>query len=350
MPIADAHITQYPGFPLAGGNHSIAFTTFLLDAAGEKAAFIFQVPKSGTISHVHLRSNTVTTAGDADIRLETVDTTTGDPTGTLAGTNSNATLNIATGTTWYRVALTAGLAVTRGDLLALVVANTTGNYTITMFDGTTSGRSYPYTDFFTASWVKFSNTMVAIIEYNDVTYPYLPGAFPVKTLTNIAISTTTTPDEIGNKFVAPGPLRVIGCGIYGNVSQAFELHLYDSGNTSIASVTTAADPQVRSAVGAGMHEYYFNTDVTLTAGATYRIVLKPTSTTSLTVQVLDLDQAGYMSAMPGGTNWQYTSRVDAGAFSETSTRRLPIWLLVDGISDGAGGVRVHPGMSGGINA
>lgn len=349
MAMTDVAMFGYPGLFPRGASRNFAFTTITLDAAGEKSATVFQVPKTGNISHVHFRSNTVSSAGNADIRLETVDTSTGEPTGTLVGVNTNATLAVNTATNWYRVALTAPAAVTKGALVALVIENATGNYQTTLTDSVVLDNNFPYsTSFLSGAWTKHQSPLVMLVEYDDATYPAIPGILPIKTLTSVNVNTGSTPDEVGLKFTAPGAIRAAGVWAYFDCDNDCEIHLYDSGSSSIASVTTAMDPQVRFSTNQGSHFYLFPTPVTLTAGATYRLAFKPTSGSNVVVPVFDIDQAAYMAAFPGGMDMVYTSRTDAGAWSETTTRRPQIGLLVDGIDFGGGGVIGPGGLRGGF--
>lgn len=338
MAMTDYPTHCFPGIIIRTGNRTLALQAVTLDAAGEKATCVFQVPKTGNISHVHFKCGTVTSSGDADVRLETVDATTGQPSGTLVGTNTNATQTISSSNTWFRVALTASASVTVDTLIALVISNSTGNYQVSLTDAVACVNNFPYSNNFVGgAWATQPYTMVMLVEYDDTTYPLLPGILPIKTITNVNLSTGSTPDEAGLKFTAPVSLRAKGVWAYFDCDNTCEIHLYDSGGSSIASVVGGIDPQVRTGNSAGSHFYYFGASVTLTAGATYRVVFKPTSGSNITIPVFDIDNAAYMSAFPGGTDMVYTSRTDAGAWSETTTRRPNIGLLVDGIESGGGG-------------
>ena len=107
-----------------GQNYDLSDDTdFLLDAAGEIAGFVFRAPKAGEIDQIHFRTGTVTTGDDLDVRLETVDAANGDPTGTLADTNSNATQAVGNGDddTWFAVSLTASATVTADTPYAIAL-------------------------------------------------------------------------------------------------------------------------------------------------------------------------------------------------------------------------------------
>ncbi len=94
--------------------------SLLMDASGEKAAFIFKIPKSGTITEIGFRTGAVTTADTLKAGLYTVDTS-NNPTATayggmVAGTQASPAAN-----TWYAVALGTNCTATAGDVVAVVI-------------------------------------------------------------------------------------------------------------------------------------------------------------------------------------------------------------------------------------
>ena len=81
----------------ASNGNAAFFAVGVIDANDEKVAFVVLLQKAGDISTVHFRTGTVTTGDDVLVRLETVDQTTGNPTGTLWGTTTSATVTVADG-------------------------------------------------------------------------------------------------------------------------------------------------------------------------------------------------------------------------------------------------------------
>ena len=78
---------------------------FCLPKGAEKLAFIFVVPKTGTIDRVSFSLGTVTTDDSLDIGLETVDATTGAPTGSAYGSSAVATQASVASNTAYEMTL-----------------------------------------------------------------------------------------------------------------------------------------------------------------------------------------------------------------------------------------------------
>lgn len=335
MAITTTPLFTFPSswFPTSGSFQP--YTGLTIDAAGEKAAFVCRAPKAGTISKVAFRTVTFTGGGDVDVRLETVDLTTGDPSGTLLAANTNGTQTIAAANTVYTKTLTAGAVVTRGQLLAAVIAYTSGNYQIAAVTNTLRGDGgFPYSDHFTAAWAKQSFSPAVAFEYDDGSYSPMMGVLPPATLTSLAIASNTTPDEVGVQFTVPVSVQVCGFYIAVELDQDGDVVLYDSASTALATVSL--DKDCRMTTSSGFFVGRFTTQITLTAGATYRLAFKPTTTTNLTFWVLDVT-AAMMAAFPGGTAWVYTSRTDAGAWTDTTTRYAPLGLICDGIDAGTSG-------------
>lgn len=336
MAIVATPIFEYPDFWFHCTTQFVPYTTLVIDAAGETVGFIVRAPKAGTISKIAYRVVGVTTPGNADVRLETVDLATGDPSGTLWAANTNATQAISTANIAYTTTLTAGAVVAQGNLLAVSIVNATGNYQIAAVTNTMRGDGgFPYADHYTGAWTKQIFQPVVACEYNDGSYAPMLGTLPPGINNTVTYNTGTTPDEGGMLFTAPVGFRVCGWYAAADFDGDCEIVLYDSNNNVLA--TCALDKDVRSNTAAGTLVGRFSSQITLTAGASYRLIIKPTTATSLTFYFLDVASAALMDCFSAGSSWLYTSRTDAGAWSETTTRFLPMGLMCDGIDAGTSG-------------
>jgi hypothetical protein len=318
-----------------------------IDASGEKVAWIIQAPKDGTIDQVEFRTGTTTTGDDVDVRIETVDAATGDPTGTLwnSPTNTtNATVTIANGddNVWKTATLTAGAVVTKGQLLAIVVVNgASGNIAIAAsLDNISHQVKFPYVSHYTASWAKqtAARNLVVAVRYSGGTYGYVPAAWPISVLSAATtFASNSTPDERGIKFSLPWPVQVCGFWAFVDLDPAdVTVKLYDSdGSTVLESLAIDKDQQV-SAISRPSH-YLFDTVVNLSKDTDYRLTLLPGSTTSVSIGHLTVNAAANWQAFPGGEDFHYTHRTDAGAWTDVTTERPLLGLLVSGFDDGAGG-------------
>lgn len=328
-------------------------TGITIDAAGEKAGFVFRVPKTGTIDRVGFMVRGVTSSQTLRAGLETVDTTNYLPTGTQYGGSAVGTQAAPAADTFYEVTLGTAATATEGNIIAIVVQfdATTGNLIIGQIDNESGGAntSFPFVCAYTASWAK-DNTRVGVfsVRYSDGTYEPIGQCIPTAPRADTFINTGSTPDEMGNRFTVPGPCRVAGIfsGVNHNAA-AVDYVLYD-GTTALATISI---PAGHSASNVGYETYYFDTPVTLAAGTVYRLVAKPTSTTNINVREVIVSAAGMMDMLPGGSDWYKTSRTDAGSWTDDTLRRIwALGIFIDQIDDaaGGGGMIVHPGMSGGM--
>ena len=87
-----------PAYSMNGGLNQ---ATFQINAAGEAYAWVQTATQTATIRRVGFYVTAVGTSGDVDIRLETVDLSNGEPSGTLQAASATTTDTIsATGWHW----------------------------------------------------------------------------------------------------------------------------------------------------------------------------------------------------------------------------------------------------------
>ena len=336
-------LLAYPGSK-DGLQASTSTTT--LNAGGNYIASIIRVPKTGNISAFGWFPSTVSGSGKVELRAETVGTD-GLPTGTLWGTNTNLAAIAPTSNTWRWDTLTAVAAVTRGDVIAFKLLYESGtSVAVRRWSNALYGfQGAPYGAINGALAVPF----IGAVQYDDASIPFT-GMLPISSNTlTVTIAQSGTPDEAGLKFTVPMACTIAGFGLaVGTAARTFDAVLYDGSNNVLASLSVDTDvAQNATAPGA----FLFATPVTLTAGATYRLVIKATSGAStITVTKFLVDASGTRAALPGGTDFLWTERTDAGAWTDTTTAVPQIDLLLSQIDDGAGGggLLVNPGMSGGF--
>jgi len=309
----------------------------IIDATGEKVGFVFQVPKTGTIDRVCFRVRDVTTSQTLRAGLETVDATTGAPTGTQYGGSAVGTQAAPVQQTFYEVTLGTAASATAGDTVALVVQfdSTVGNLRLGQIDGLSGGprAGIPYINHYTTAWAKSqSGVPLMAIRYDDGSYENI-GAMPFASRTDTAFNSGSTPDEIGNYFTLPGPMRAAGVFAIATPTGAFDIVFYE-GSTALRTISV--DPDVVGNAGAVEFFLRFSSPVSLTASTAYRIVFKPTTTTNISVRQLGVLSTAMLDVLPGGSDWYKTSRSDAGSWTEDNTARIwGLGILFDQIDDGA---------------
>jgi hypothetical protein len=328
-----------------------------LDAAGEYSGVVICAREAMTISHVGFRPGTCTGAPTADIRIETVDATTGLPTGALWAANTNiVSATLVTGT-WALEALTASASIARGDTFCLKIAYNNGTSTQTgAYAGVLISSILPYRVDNTGSpaTALLSTHFNAALGSGATTFYAVPGLLPASSVANNTFSNSVAGAKRGLKFRVPFKCRVVGARYFTNgASGNFNIILEDSGGSELSSSSTAYDGNLMAALGTGMADCYFVNSVTLSPATDYRVMVQPSSATNCNISTATLPSADYRAAWPHGTNCLYSTYTTAGGYVDTATTQIPVMdLLIDQLDDGAGaggGLIRHPGMSGGLN-
>ena len=327
---------------ITGGGSTPAYLALLLDASGEQAGAVVQAPKTGAVRKIHWRTMAVTTPTDTDVRLETVSASTGKPSGSLFGTNTNGTQisgNI-TANTWMTTTLTADASVTVGDMLAIVIAPTgSPNFEVARLSSSiVIGQQLTYTILKSGgTWGSVSGNAAPVValEYSDGSFAYML-ATPFSAISATVTSSTSTPDEIAMKFTAPFACSVNGFRALLNIagSTSITAVLYDSNSSVLSSITIDTD---QTAQGAPLDlTGLFTSPTTLTRGEVYYLALKPGTSTSHTIYAFSVASVAILDQMSGGQAFHYAERTDAGAWSATTTKRPLFSLLISSIDDGTG--------------
>jgi hypothetical protein len=329
-----------PGF--AGSlQHSTAAT---IDASTELCAGVFTVPKAGAIRTVEFRTGAVSVnaASRLNVRIETVSTTDGNPTGSAYGGMTTGTAGAApVANSWNSITLgTDATVVAVGDTIAAVV----GYGTFTAADsvvvscvnsGNSASLNFPYVDAFVGgAWAK-SSTMVPCmaIGYSDGSYEYIQGVMPILTFSSQTYASNTAgSDEYGLSFQVPFPTRLRGAIIDLDADGDCEVILYTG---TSATETITIDKDQRSSAIRRYQYFRFPTGPTIAANTTYRLAVRPTTTTSVVLGTFIVNAAGLFDQMGGGQNFRLASRLDQGAWAaDTTTQRPNICLEFDQFDDG----------------
>lgn len=336
---------EFPPIPFgAAGTIALSTGTFTLDAASEKAAAVFEASRACSIRKIHFRTGTVTTGATLDCRVETVSAVNGDPSGTLFAVNTNVShvLNNTDDNVWLSTAnLTADATLAQGDRFALVIVNpavSAGNFILAHASDALVG-SWGYGDLFTASWAKQTNYPMIIAECSDGSFltPLLPGFYPASAVGSTTFNNTSTPDERGVVITPQFDCRTSGGWLWISVAAGigWDVVLYAADGTTPLATRTFDSDQLRT-TGTDFIRFSWTTSVELAAGTQYRLVYKPTSASNIVIEHIDVNSAAILDQMGGKQACHHTQRTDAGAWSETTTRRTMIGLQIDAVDDGAG--------------
>jgi hypothetical protein len=327
-------------------------STYLMDATSEQAVLVFRAPKAGNLQGFGAYFGAVGNQPNNGLKFsfQSVSLTTGLSTGTILGATNGAHATTAANTPnaagWTDPGnFSEVAAVSRGDLLAAVIAFSS----FSASDSVTVGglvvnnfvRGFPYG--LTVTGTKNTNVVPIFgIRYDDGTYvDVIHDVWAVTGLNSTSINTGTTPDEMGMAFQVPFPctLKAVMVTLQVAAGANYDIVVYDSDGTT-ALTTQSVDGDLTSSTATVFHEHYLDADVSLLANTTYRVVIKPTTATSLVFMDHSFQNLALMDTSEGGSAWYLTARTDAGAWTNynSGTFRKPrISLLLNGFDDATGG-------------
>lgn len=328
-----------------------SYSSFLLDTNVKKCAVIFEVPETGTLDKAEFRSGAVTINAASVMRasFQTVSGANGDPSGTQDQFRDITQPNFPANT-WIVPGLMTSdgtdtgtkRSVTRGQVMALVVeystftaADTANIVGVANAVGGADLIGRPYIDFNGTGAFVHQNAAIGVmaLKYNDGTYKYT-GCLPWSAINaGTNINTGTTPNEIGNSITFPSSVSVAGCWVLWNAVGAgrdFNIKFYDTdGTTTLENFTVDADVIQNNGVPR-FHYFRFASSHTLTASAAYRLTVVPQTASSNQYLDFTINAAAVMDALEGGQSIFRTERT-GGAWTDTTTKRVLMGLLVDGL-------------------
>lgn len=328
-----------PKPPANFASNAPGFTTIVTLTAGtHKGAFVFRVPKTGNTKAIGFRLGTVTTPQDLRVSFQDVSATDGNPDGT-----EDQTVVIASGSlvaSGWNTTGTITRAVTRGDLLAVVIQADSGTPNLQISCpqyGNGDVTEFPYVVPFTSAWgTKIGRVGSLSLQYDDNSYEPIEGfAYPYSDLPTVAYNTTSTADEYGLKFQVPFACKVNGGWMSSDIDGDGDIILYDSdGSTALATASIDKDQDANG----GRFYFTFSAEVTLLANTYYRLVLKPTTTTNLTLRYFEVASAALLDMCDLGQLAHLTNRADAGAWTDVTTQRPWMGVQISAIDIGASSI------------
>lgn len=321
-------------YPTSDYNAAAYTALAAISVASDKFATVFQAPTTGTVTGCVFKLGTVTTGCTLDVRLETVDIF-GNPSGTLAGTNTNASLVMAAtdDNLVLSVTFTASVSVTQGQFLAIVVVNnatTPGNFAVRGMAGGNL-KMLPYgVRQIAGVWTKQAAVMAALLNYGG-TFFKQEGMMPMigTAPTTTAFNTGTTITQVGNNFTAPAKLRVTGAWFYmGNtVPGNYSIVLYEG---DLVATTILVNGYHRK-ITTGTHFVKFTTSYTLKPGVLYRIVLKAEDTNNISMDYMTANSTAMMNGYTGESTMRYV-QFAFGSFSVNTAIIAQIGVICDAIN------------------
>jgi hypothetical protein len=334
---------KLPWGPASMRHYGTLSNTVDFNDADNSMAGVFMIPKSGHVTHVGLRINSVTGVCPAfNIGLVTVGAD-GHPTTTAYGTATNPTFVPAGSDVWQWVELTAHTDVVVQEFAAVRVWPTASapdaTHKFRMQISSNGSTVMPHTKNYTTSWAVFLQWPAIAMRYDDGdVYPIpLTGTSSYRD-----IRTTSTPDEYGIKFSPPWDCKVSGTifsALNATATADLSIVLYDAANNILQSWSLDNDILYPSFTNG---PYWLHcSPVSLTKDATYRLTALPQTANYWSIDEIQMDDAladgNCRYSIPDGKRFSGTWRTDAGAWTDSLSRMAFMALLLDEISLPAAG-------------
>lgn len=191
-----------------------------------------------------------------------------------------------------------------------------------------------------ATWTAQAFLPTLVLVADDGTLGYIRGGYFLSTINTRTFNSGSTGsgglnagDERGLEWVQDVTQKVCGARLHITVSGAtsdLDVVLYE-GTTAVATVSVDANSTLTNS--ARTLDVWW-APITLTAGLTYRLILKPTTANNVSLISATLSAAGERAFLHG-TAAGGNSRTDAGAFGTLDTTEMPmIALWISHIDDG----------------
>jgi hypothetical protein len=317
-------------FPLPFTNVALSAIQ-TMSTASHYSARVLRIPTAGNIDAVIVGTQVASTPVPLTVRVEGVSTA-GNPDGSLIHANATGTMggNVSA-VAVTAVSLTAAVAVTRGQLVSLVVLPSTTPVSVQITSCTVGvpGGGFPYSLVSTnagGAWSKVTNSEAVIgVRYDDGTCVFDGQPLPlVSALTARAIGTgtgATTGTRRGNRFRMDADFTLEGVWgqmTFGSGTADGTFELYSDAGALLATLLTVDGGQ---SGGTGVQPYVFIADASysLTAGTWYRLVFTPSSATTVSVYEAVSGASGMLRALTGyGGDVEQTAYVSS-AWVDTTT-------------------------------
>jgi hypothetical protein len=332
----------YPSPTLIDPSTGYSVANLVLNSSGDRVAQIIRVPKTGTLDKFEFLTATHTGTWSIRASFQDVDLTTGFPDGTVDQYRSLG----APSAGWQVPGLMtsdgtdggAKRSVTKGGILACVVdfdSYTSGSFNVQPKNVVhrVATALHKVATYDGATWATQTTYMPNVaLKYSDGTYYMIdPRGGPFSSIVTLGtFSSSSNPDERGMRFVWPyARAQVIGAYVHLDADGDFDMVLYDEGSNVVAS--ESVDKDLRGDTLNLIRNIYFTTPGFIKKNGVYRIVVKPTTTTTVGYTECTLASADHQKAWPPGgrDDLYWTQRNDGGSWSDTTTKRMEIGIIVD---------------------
>lgn len=321
-------------------------------ASGNRIAYVFQAPASGTIDQVIYMLSTTAIGASSKVRVSLQSVVSGNPKGIqdqYYDTSPTVSFTFISGSlTNTGAAGGSQRNVNRGDLVAAVVEfsifNTGDTISVPAFNINGFSRlcgEEHWTEYAVATntWSQQFFAPTFGLKYADGNYyGFMQGGLAAyaASVGSTSFNSSSNPNEIGLMFALPFACQIGGAAFFGTLASAtadYNWNLYDANNNLLTSYGASGVHQISISTKV-YRASLFPSVINLLPNTTYRIAMKPATTNNITFyydNVLRYDTLPMCA--PVLPTWIQTQRQNAGAWSQVV--QLPqIYLLLQGFSRG----------------
>lgn len=337
----------------------LAVSNFVLDQSTDKAEYVLQTRDANTVSVVGVRYGLRTgTPPTYRISLQGVDAS-GNADGTIKSSgNAYVTFTPPADTSWDAAwrsfTLNSSYTPARGEWLSIVVEHSSGAIDAgnnSSFSTHIGGVAYDGADYAIRN---DNGTRTRQAQYPLFGWGNGSGfdGWPYTSIYTTAVSSDTTPDEVGLAFKLPSAscdtFKVVGAVHQSDAMAAGKtlvMSLYPTSGGALQSVTWDSDLQLGSTTYTANTIYFDEATLsTLTCGTTYYLAFAPQETASgWALVAFNAPAAADLRAWAGGTDWYWVQRTDGAGWTTNTSRRPWVGLILADITapSGGGGTRSY---------
>lgn len=299
-----------------------------IDADGEKGGFMFQAPKTGTISAISVSIGNVTTAQSLKVSLQGVGGD-GYPDGSIKESgNAYGTIDTPVSVEEYKVTLGTPYSASFGEWLSVVVefSSTTGSLIILLAPDQLDQTAYNGL-YSSAAWAQVAGQPYLYVHYSDCEVFHPTANRLGASMSSPAYNSSSTPDEKATSIIMPFDAICSGMYAYIDLDNATDLILYDENSTALSTITLV--PANRQGTGREQRVYLMSSDITLRKGKLYRVSVKPTTTSNIAVVTKQLQsEQDTINFWELGADCYGSSRTDSGTWTDDKTQRICAGLYI----------------------
>lgn len=320
---------------------------YAMAALDAGCCFRFTAQSTNDIKSFRLWWASVTAPGVVRSRIETVDATTGKPTGTLYDANATIDIVPAAGNQTYTFATLPTTGLTVGAEYCLVLLTTTAGTTQTLYHMTAASTlvpNYPTITLTTvtaptrSSFAEIANgiPVCSLVDENDgeISECFVPFSGDGGTINTFFGANTWA----AAKFTTNASIKTNGISMImrrnGTPAGDARIRIFDNLNNLITGTTMTVDKDSLTGISSRRLRSRFAT-ITLPAN-TYRIVFDSASSAD-TNNAFGIYSHTFMHANCVN-NWRLSTSANGGSTWTDSTTAQPMgWLCLDDFVAGAGG-------------